>query len=788
MSPEEPQNNSHIAHDSQLNADTPSITAESSLPTASSEISTVDSSISASTNSLATSTTSVLPKITPETTLSSQVPNEDQWSFFSEKASPIQPSATANDEVLNTDVPQSLSFSQSHPIIAVAPSMPITLSGRLFNILAYAPWLFLTLLLISQTIFTLDVRALWFSDEIRHAAAFTSMLENGKWFVLEMNGQLYPDKPPLYFLFLRSLYAFMHTNEPILYFTAAALSGLLYLWATLILGRVVRLDGRTLLAGGIMLMCTGYVMGVIHYARMDLLFSSAIIVSYAMFFIAWSKPRSFVFTLLGFFFAAIACLIKGPLGIIFPLLTSVVFLFWKGTPKRILKADVFLGCILAIAIIGIWVVGVVFETKDIGFLFDEIIKKQILQRATNTFHHKEGATYYITRLPLMLLPWILVVFCLPWHTIFSKKLRTAIAASRTPQKEGLAYLWCIALSTIVLLSVLSGKILIYYLPALPALILLGGRAVLQLSGKRAVFFRSLLIFFFAFAALATVVASLVLFDLIDLPFAVKGIPKWDLIMHPVFFLIAALFFIIAFALLLLLHSSAPEGLLILLALGSVVISYPLFAKAAPSLSSVMSPKKQAFIMKKFIADGYTPVTVKVYGGTYTYYAQHPIVELSSLNELEQLMATKEKVIVAMRLSRWNEWQSKPACLSEVNRQWIETKEYVLLACPQSEQKNSTPLFPEHDSNEILQPAIIEENTAPAEHNEVSPENDTVLELPSNQDIQLAPSHTEEAVPNLPSATPLGPPPSIPGSEIERDEGNPIPIEDELNKNIGLPTP
>ena len=100
----------------------------------------------------------------------------------------------------------SLAFAASHPILPVPPSMPGGLSNALFNSCGYAPWLFLTLLFVLQTLFTLDVRALWYSDEVRHAAVFTSMLHEGNIFKLELNGQLYPDKPSLYFWFLRGLY------------------------------------------------------------------------------------------------------------------------------------------------------------------------------------------------------------------------------------------------------------------------------------------------------------------------------------------------------------------------------------------------------------------------------------------------------------------------------------------------------------------------------------------------------------------------------------------------------
>jgi 4-amino-4-deoxy-L-arabinose transferase-like glycosyltransferase len=102
---------------------------------------------------------------------------------------------------------------------------------RTYGILARHPWWTLGLLLAAHTAWTMDCRALWFSDEVRYANAFENVVRAGKWLVLSLNGQPYPDKPPLYFWFL----ALLHTisRMPAVFFLGAALSGLAYLFATL---------------------------------------------------------------------------------------------------------------------------------------------------------------------------------------------------------------------------------------------------------------------------------------------------------------------------------------------------------------------------------------------------------------------------------------------------------------------------------------------------------------------------------------------------------------------------
>ena len=580
-----------------------------------------------------------------------------------------------------TPKPQSPSFFKTHPVLTAPQTMPPSICSRLFNALALFPLLPLTLMLLAQTIFSLDARDLWYSDEIRHANAFQSLLEHGKWLILEMNGQPYPDKPPVYFWFLRGLYELVRTDGPMLYFAAAAVSALMYLWASLSLGRLVaRVDGRTNLAAGIILMSCGYLVGTVHYARMDLLFSAVILCSHvALYHAVVSRRRFSVSMLLGFALAGVATLIKGPLGLALPLAAMVVFVFWRGTPRRLLRLDFLVGLVTACAVIGLWVGAIYWQTGSMDYLVESILKRQVLERAVDTFHHKEAWHYYLVRLPLVLLPWTLILFFLPWRSFLSKSMREGIAASRRPEGEGIAFLWCMAITGVAVLSVLSGKIHIYLLPVLPAFAILGGRAMLQISGTRAALLRHSVAVFMLVAGLALIVASLMLFDVLPMP-SFKGVPQWQLPVNTAFFIVAVMVLLTAAALWFILRSSRPEGVLLMVALATTALAYPLCNMAAPSFNAVLSPKAQALMMRAYIDRGYTAASYDVYGGTYSYYADAVIRELPSLAEAKAL-AEQGNLVLAVRRSTLDKWQDKPACLEEVHKQWIETREHVLLACP-----------------------------------------------------------------------------------------------------------
>lgn len=573
-------------------------------------------------------------------------------------------------------------FFPLHPIISTPSGMDPSLGSRIFDIIARAPWLVLILMLAAQTIFSLDARALWFSDEVRHADAFRNLLEHGRGVVLQLNGEDYWDKPPLYFWFLRGIYEVVRVEGPLLYFTGAAVSALLYLLSFLLLGRFVeRADGRTLLASGIILFCGGYVYALMHYARMDFLFSACIICSYAALYHALIRPRSFLFSLLAFALAGVACLIKGPLGLALPLAAGIFFVFWRGKPHRLLRLDIALGLLAACAVVAVWVVLVYLEQGSLDDLIREVWYKQILARAANSFAHKEPFWYYV-RLPLLLMPFSLVLFCLPWNRLFSSGVRERFRFLRRPEGEGRAFLWCIALSALVLLSCLSGKILIYYLPALPAVALLTGRAILELSGFRAALFRRLTALVLVLAGLGLFGATLVFFGALPAP-AGLGLPAWRITGSPAFYLVAFGLIAAGLFLFMVLKNSRPESVLLSCALAFTLLSYPLARDVAPAFDAVLSPKGQSLVMKNWMDKGYLPFSYNNYPGIYAYYAEAPVKDIASLAELPP-MPGERGVVLAIRRKDLNEWPGKPDCLKEVDARYIEHPERVLLVCPPKE--------------------------------------------------------------------------------------------------------
>jgi 4-amino-4-deoxy-L-arabinose transferase-like glycosyltransferase len=50
---------------------------------------------------------------------------------------------------------------------------------------------------LAQVIPSLAVKDVWMPDEVRHAAVFTNLWQNGHWLVLHLGDASYADTPPV---------------------------------------------------------------------------------------------------------------------------------------------------------------------------------------------------------------------------------------------------------------------------------------------------------------------------------------------------------------------------------------------------------------------------------------------------------------------------------------------------------------------------------------------------------------------------------------------------------------
>lgn len=534
------------------------------------------------------------------------------------------------------------------------------LTARIWNACERHPWLVMTLTVLAQTFHSLNNRALWFSDEVRYADAYRNLVVKGDWLVLALNGQPYPDKPPVYFWFLWVIDKVTPADMPTVFFIGAALSGLLFVYAGYLLARTIGAGRGTSLGSALILLSSLFLCALFHYSRMDLLFGAFILASHAAFFKAYSTDRPGLWPVWGFLLAGVATLIKGPLGFLFPLLTTLLFLLWSGNLKRFLHRNTLIGFGAMLGMLALWLGGVVWVMGGFDYLFDQVLGKHVLKRATNTFHHKEGWEYYFIALPAAWLPWTLALAGAPFRRLLKGAFWGNIWQNRNSAGH-LAYSWIMAVSIFVFLSSLSGKVLIYILPMFPPMAIITADALSRWSSDR---IRRV---WLASAGLFALLGAVLLFggDLFPLPTQLRGAG----IAGSVLLAAAGALWYVA-------DRGWKPGLL-LMPLVVTLWLLPVGTLVAPSLDNALSPKRQALILKDYAERGYEPMAYKIYSGIFSYYSQHELFESHNWETIEAELEANDKAALIIREKHWEEIDPKPEYLLPVDRQMISGQRYLL---------------------------------------------------------------------------------------------------------------
>jgi hypothetical protein len=306
--------------------------------------------------------------------------------------------------------------------------------------------------------FTLD-------NELRYLSIADEALRNGSFFTFTNHGNVYADKPPLYFWIVMAGKILFGTHSLLFLGMFSFIPALVVIyvmdqWVENLLSKNERLTGELLLLTSVFYIGTALVL------RMDMLMCMFIVLSLYTFFKMYSgtaKPwDSFLFPVYVF----MALFSKGPLGIIVPLVSTTLFLSLKKEINSIGRYWGWKTLLILLTLCGIWFAGVYAESRS-PYLYN-LLFNQTVNRAVNSFHHQEPFYYYFAAIWYSLAPWSLLYIGI-WILGIQKKLASTDLE---------LFFLVIALSTWVILSLFSSKLAVYMLPIFPFVVYL---SVLWLS-------------------------------------------------------------------------------------------------------------------------------------------------------------------------------------------------------------------------------------------------------------------------------------------------------------------
>jgi 4-amino-4-deoxy-L-arabinose transferase-like glycosyltransferase len=312
--------------------------------------------------------------------------------------------------------------------------------------------------------YKIGARDLWSPDEPRYAQVAREMLETGEWVVPHLNGNVYTEKPPLYFWLIALLSKpFDNVGEVTARFPSALCATLVVL-LTFFLGRKI-FGIQEAFWGALVMATSAQFVTIGRTGALDMLLTLSILGAMTLFYLAYTNDRAPLFVA-GFPLLIPGVLTKGPVAIALPLVVMLVFLVTdvcigkKGAKKRLawFALSTALGLAVVVLVIVPWW-HAAYERSGGVYGSPSILAKQTGGRMLNSYSHQRPFHYYFGEILWQFLPWV-VFFPLTAHAIWKK--------GRLRDNDGLRFLFIWFLGVFLFFSCISGKRSQYLLPLLPA--------------------------------------------------------------------------------------------------------------------------------------------------------------------------------------------------------------------------------------------------------------------------------------------------------------------------------
>ena len=251
-------------------------------------------------------------------------------------------------------------------------------------------------------------RDFWAPVEPRYGEIARVMFDKNEWLVPMVNGELYTDKPILFFWLVLIFSKLVGVVNEWTVRLPAALGAIGLVLATYKIGKEFYTPRVGLIAGAV-IATAGRVIWEGRWAHVDTLFSFFFTLSMyygARAVVQKQNPNQL---LLAYALMALATLTKGLIGVVLPALVLVFFVIARRDWSLIRSLRLPLGVALVLAIAGPWFFLVNQATN--GKWLADFFYLHHVQRYTAGLGHRQPAYYYMTTLPLDFLPW--TIFCIP---------------------------------------------------------------------------------------------------------------------------------------------------------------------------------------------------------------------------------------------------------------------------------------------------------------------------------------------------------------------------------------
>ncbi len=307
--------------------------------------------------------------------------------------------------------------------------------------------------------------------EARYALAAREMLRGGPLLVAHVFGELYPDKPPLYFWATAGL-GWLRGGE--IHEATARLPAAVAAIATLLL--VARLGSALFgapagLLAGCVLATSNLFFWYARQGHPDQFLTLFVTLAALGLWRTLERDEAgggLGWVVVGYGAMALGVLSKGLLGLVIPLLAGATYALGTGPPRAAARRlvllpglGVFLAGVLAWYAPAVWRYGT-------GYLYETLVHQHMVRYA-HTWAHAAPWYYYLGEFPSGFFPWVLF---LPGGAVLAWRARAGATGGERRPGASFPLAWFV--TGFVLFSLASGKRGAYLLPLYPAAALLVG--------------------------------------------------------------------------------------------------------------------------------------------------------------------------------------------------------------------------------------------------------------------------------------------------------------------------
>lgn len=295
-------------------------------------------------------------------------------------------------------------------------------------------------------------------NELRYLSIADEALRDHHFFAFYNHGLAYADKPPLY-MWLVMLSRVVFGTHSIL--ALSLLSVVPALGVVCVMDSWTRneMDGPTRSLARMMLLTSGLFTGVTLIVRMDMLMCLFIVLALRSFWRMCTEESAYAGERWLFpVYLFLAVFTKGPLGLLIPLCSICTYLVIVRRPRLIPVVWGWRTWSVLVAGCALWW-GLTCHEAGTAYLRN-LLFHQTIDRAIHAFHHEEPFYYYARCIWFCMAPWVLFVVA-----SIASALRRGVVRSRLH-----TFLIVASLSSLVMISSLSGKLEIYMLPVIPLMV------------------------------------------------------------------------------------------------------------------------------------------------------------------------------------------------------------------------------------------------------------------------------------------------------------------------------